>query len=340
MKSQFLSRIFRVMRVAVIVLVIIGLAVWLHGMLASVESDQAVINAEIMQIRAPIAGILEIAPVRAGTSLRKGASLFKITNPHFENSESAAQFNNLQNFVEVVQGELEGARHTLELAKLTDDRARRLFAKDVIAREETVQAAKGLEIAKNVVAAKTEQLARSRERVKEMERQVALEKTSVVTLPTDGLVWSVARKSGENVDANQVVMEVMNPKRIWVDAFFSERHIEDLHSGLPAIIRSLDGVATWPGQLQSIRAGVGRLSYDTTVAVPPPEMAKREIAVRIEGKWNRPFSAEEFYGVGRSVTVTFVRNPGQQTFGNLLQQRVRAALWGTKRSSETAQTGQ
>ena len=50
--------LFRILRVTVLVLVLIAAAMWLRNILTSLESEQAVINAEIIQIRTPIAGVL------------------------------------------------------------------------------------------------------------------------------------------------------------------------------------------------------------------------------------------------------------------------------------------
>lgn len=337
MIADLRSRLFRVLRVAIIFLVLIGAAVWLRGYLTSIESEQAVINAEIMQIRTPINGVLEIGEVRPGMLLHKGAPLFTVQNPRFGDRESVAQFNALQNLVETVQSELTGAQHTVELAEIAAARSQRLYKAQLIARVEMENGKKNLAIAKKVVAAKTEQLARSRERAQEMEGQMALQKQSVITMPEDGLIWSIAGKTGENVESNKLVMEVINPARIWVDAFFTERHAEELKPGLPAAIRSLDGTASWRGELQSIRAGVGRMAYDTTVAVPPPEMAKRQVAVRVAAGWDRPFTPVEFYGVGRSVEVKFLKKPYQRTVGDVLKDRIDETVWGFKAKASTAQ---
>ncbi len=105
------------------------------------------------------------------------------------------------------------------------------------------------------------------------------------------------------------------------EPFFAERFAQDLKPGLPAVVRSLDSVALWKGRLESMRAGVGRLAYDTTVAVPPPEMAKRQVAVRVEANWDQPFGATEFFGVGRSVQVTFTRGKTQRTVGDALKEK-------------------
>ena len=128
------------------------------------------------------------------------------------------------------------------------------------------------------------------------------------------------------MDANHLVLEVINPAHIWVDAFFTERHAAALRPGLTATISSLDSDTAWRGSLESVRAGVGRFAYDTTVAVPPPEMVKRQIAVRVAAAWDRPFGPEAFYGVGRSVEVTFLKGQAQRTQADVLRERCEQAF--------------
>jgi hypothetical protein len=148
-------------------------------------------------------------------------------------------------------------------------------------------------------------------------------------MPIDGVVWSVAGKMGEQLEANKPVLEVINPAHVWVDAFFPERFAEALRPGLRASISPVDGSASWSGELQSVRAGVGRLAFDTAVAVPPPELAKRQVAVRVGGNWKQPYGASEFYGVGRTVQVAFGQNAERaRTIADALQERFSRLLGG------------
>lgn len=335
MKSGFRSSVFRILRVTLIMLALIGAATWLRRMLTSIESEQAVINAEIIQIRTPIKGQLAIGEVRQGMVLKKGAPLFKVVDVRFGDRETVAQYNALQTLVDALNAELFGAKHQLELAQIARDRAVRLYNTGVIARAAKELDETKFEMAEKLVQAKTEQLDRAEARTKEMGEQMAMQKQSVATMPADGLIWSIAGKTGEEVNTNTLVMEVLNPANIWVEAFFAERHARELKPGLPAHIRSLDSAAAWRGRLQSIRAGVGRLAYDTTVAVPPPEMAKRQIAVRVEAEWEKPFSATEFYGVGRSVQVTFSKRKAERTVGDVLKEKFDRVISKPRRDSTT-----
>ena len=330
MTYNFRRGIFRVVRITFIVLVLIGATVWLRGIMTSLNSEQAVINAEIMQIRTPIAGQLRMTNIRPGMLLKKGDALFTVENSRFGDRESVSQYNALLSQTDTLQSELLGAQNTVAQEAITLEKTQRLYAMGAIAQVVNQESQKRYDNAKSVVAAKQEQLARTQIRVKEMAGQSDLQKESVVTMPENGLIWAISGKPGEQVDANHLVLEVINPAHIWVDAFFTERSVSELRPGLPAVISSLDSTAKWRGSLESVRAGVGRLAYDTTVAVPPPEMVKRQLAVRVAADWGQPFGPEAFYGVGRSVQVSFLRGQAQRTQADVLKERCERMIAWTK----------
>ncbi len=161
---------------------------------------------------------------------------------------------------------------------------------------------------------------------------MAMQKKSVVTMPEDGLVWSISGKTGETVESNKLVMEMhQSDPHLGGRLFRGAALAGSAEAGL-AGVDPFPGWHRQPGQgeLESIRAGVGRLAYDTTVAVPPPEMAKRQIAVRVEAA-----------GIGRSLRasssesaavsqVTFLKTPHERTVGDALKERLDRAIWGVK----------
>src|SRR5947209_2373594 len=122
---------FRVLRVAAVVLVMIGAAVWLRNSFTLLRSEQAVINAEIVELRTPILGELQIHDVRPGMAVKAGDPLFRVVNPRFGDRESVAQYNGMQNLVETERSELLGAQQSLNLAKVESERAERLFKMQV-----------------------------------------------------------------------------------------------------------------------------------------------------------------------------------------------------------------
>lgn len=329
MKTNLRGSFFRSLRITLLLLVLIGLAVKVRSSYTSVQSEQGVINAEIVQIRTPIGGELQMESLRPGAALKKGDVLFKVVNARFGDRETAAQYQALENLVETLQGEVTGARESLLLLSASRERSARMFKAQLIARAQMEEDEARFLIGERLIETKAAQLARCQERAREMAAQLDLQKESVVRMPIDGVIWAVAGKPGEQFEANKPVLEIINPAHVWVDAFFPERFAEALRPGLRASISPVDGSSSWSGELQSVRAGVGRLAFDTAVAVPPPELAKRQVAVRVGGDWKQPYGASEFYGVGRSVQVAFGHDASRErTMADALQERFSRLLGG------------
>lgn len=335
MNSKVRGSIFRIVRVMVVVLLLITLSMWVRDYLSSLASEQAVINAQVLQIRTPIGGQLEFADIRPGTFVKKGEVLLKVVNSRFGDRVSAAQANSLELHVEELQNEAVSARYTRDVDRVTRDQYRRLHASGAISRMEVMKAESRYDMAVELATSKEEQLIQARRRSEEMAQQSMLQKESVITMPTDGVIWAVAGKPGEQVEPNHLVMEIINPANIWVDAFFAERHAGELRPGQPVTIHSLDGTESWKGVLESVRAGVGRMIVDNSVAVPPPETVKRQIAVRVTTAWTGSFDPVAFCGVGRSVEVSFPRDAKPGTFAGLLQTKWKQT-WGESRANTTA----
>ena len=313
MKPEIRRAFFRIARFCIIIALLIGGVAWFREHLASRQSEQAIINAELLQIRTPISGQLELTGIRPGTFLKKGEPLLKIVNSRFGDRASSANANIEHAQVAALESELLGAQHSIDVEAVTQTQFRRLYLSGSIARQEKEKAEMRYTMAVDLARVKKEQLARARERARLMTEQAEMQKECLLTMPADGVVWAVSAKPGEQVDANQLVMEIINPEHIWVDAFFAERYANELRPGLPVAIQSLDGRGNWTGVLQSVRAGVGRMAVDSSVAVPPPEAVKRQVAVRIEAKWTGNFDPVEFCRVGRSVQVSYARTDEKAT---------------------------
>jgi multidrug resistance efflux pump len=313
MNVSFRQRLFRVLRIAALgTLVLAGVAMY-RTHVGFLRSEQAVINAELLQIRTPIAGQLEFAGLRPGTALKTGDILLRVRNSRFGDRSSAAQVNTMQARVDQMENEIVGARYTLEVEEVTVRQYDRLVKVGALASQELTKARTRRDLAQAIIRSTEEQLGHARQIADEMREQSLLQKECVITMPTDGVIWSVSGKPGEQVDANQLVMEVINPAHLWVDAFFSEKDAAAIRPGVPVEVRSLDGRGNWSGVLRSIRAGVGRIAMDSSVAVPPPDTVKRQIAVRVEPDWGGPFDPTEFCRVGRSVEVSLARASSSTT---------------------------
>ena len=201
MIANFRGGLFRVLRITLVVMLLMGAAVWLRGVMTSLDSEQAVINAEIVQIRTPIAGQLRMGNIRPGALLKKGDPLFTVENLHFGDRESVAQHNALLGQADTLQGEVLGAKNTVGQEELTLEKDRRLYDMGAIAHIVLLESQKRLDNARDIVKSKEDQLVRVQARVQEMGEQSALQNESVVTMPVEGLVWAISGKPGAQVDA-------------------------------------------------------------------------------------------------------------------------------------------
>lgn len=140
-------------------------------------------------------------------------------------------------------------------------------------------------------------------------QQLALAQSTAIVVPTTAVVWSVISPSGElgqHINAGDQIVQLLSCEDVWVDAFVAERQLAGVTVGGEARVRLLsDRPGTYRlGTVESIRAGVGRTTAGEDVALPPPEMVRREAAVRVRLEaLDMPFS--EFCGIGRSVEVVF-----------------------------------
>jgi len=270
----------------------------------TVSSDQAYINGSITTLRAPIGGELDLREWEPGTAASAGEKLFRVANPRFGNVEAMAQLTWIQELVERLRAD--AAEADLRFAKQSElfKHHEALFQKNVISRVVLLEEETKVELCRITMTHRKDQLRAAEARRADIERQVALQKEAVVAMPFDGVVWSVRGQNGTQVGAQESVINVLDPKRVWVDAFLHEKHAGKLRVGSPVVVRAVDGAQSWPGRVESIRAGAGRVDPEQYVAVPAADLARRRIAVRVRLEAANPFGASEFFGVGRSVKVT------------------------------------
>lgn len=303
-KSGRLRRfVFRCIRLFLAVGLLGGVAYFAWHAFTIVSTDQAYIHAEIVALRSPIAGKLHMEPLEPSSLAAAGAPLFRVENARFGNTTVATQLNSARELCARLVGEI--AEATARREKLAQ-----LVKHDMTLRKEKLLAAvqllddeMKLAIVQASLATKQEQIIAAEAQALEMEQQVALQKETRVTMPWDGVVWSVNAHDGEEIEPHDLIVQVLNPRRLWVDAFLPERHAAKLRAGMPVRFHLVDGGRILEGRVESIRAGVGRISFGDFSAVQPGEFIRRRVAVRVRIESPSPFPAEEFYGVGRSVKL-------------------------------------
>ena len=135
---------------------------------------------------------------------------------------------------------------------------------------------------------------------------------SVLAPTTAGVIWSIDTQPQEQVEVNKSIIQVLNCNNLWVEAFVSETDANKLAIGQEAEI-NLSGLSNtqWKGRIETIRAGTGRVEVGQYVAVPPPEIARRQLpvrvaTVRIKVNWQKNPSFGDFCYAGRNVDVRFL----------------------------------
>jgi multidrug resistance efflux pump len=284
--------------------VLTGAGIYVRHIAVSATSDQAYINAEMAVLRAPIEGQLRLESFQSGAFISRGETLFSIQNPRFGNQEVNGQLNWARELIERLRAEADEAVVRCQQQEVVYRLHEKLHQEKLISDLEFIEEQTKLALAKSVLTNKQVQVRQAEGRAREMETQVELQKEASIRMPFDGVVWAVPAKAGAQVAVHEPVLQLIDPSRIWVDAFFHEKHANKLRPGVAVLIRALDGEETWKGRIESIRAGVGRIAYDNFAAGLPGGYDRRRVAVRVAMESRNPFDASQFFGVGRSVVVS------------------------------------
>jgi multidrug resistance efflux pump len=296
--------IFRCVRLAIGGALLSSAVVYTRTTLTTATSEQAYINGEITALRAPIAGQLRLEPMDSGRLLPAGAVLFHVENSRFGNQEAASQLN----WVTELAGRLTAERDEAAVRSRQQEEVYRLnqklFEEKLISRLALLEEETKLALARTVMTNKETLAAQAQDRCRDVKRQVELQKAAIVTMPFEGAAWAVSAKNGAEVSTHETVVEVIDPKRIWVDAFFQERHAQKLAVRSRVTVRALDGSMRCGGTVEWIRGGVGRIPSEGAAAVSAGDYTRRRVAVRVRLDGDCTFEASEFFGVGRSVVVT------------------------------------
>jgi multidrug resistance efflux pump len=272
--------------------------------LTKVESDQAYINGTITSQRAPIGGQIHLESVEPGTLVKSGTILFRVENPRFGNLEAMSQLNWIRELVDRLSAELAEAEVHRAKQEQIFKHYEGLFQGKLISRLEFIEQESKVAFCQAALDQKKGQLRSAEVRVREVEQHLALQKEASVSMPFDGVIWAVRAQSGSEIGAHETVLHLIDPKRLWVEAFVHEKHAKKFHIGAAVLVHTVDGEETWNGHVESVRAGVGRIDPESCVTVPADELSRRRVAVRVKLDATPPFIAYQFFGVGRSVVVS------------------------------------
>ncbi|EGQ5297287.1 HlyD family secretion protein [Enterobacter cloacae] len=126
---------------------------------------------------------------------------------------------------------------------------------------------------------------------------------------TDGVIWDVTEESGASVQNGTPIVRILDCRTRWVEAFFDEADAGSLRPGMAVTVRLTTASATrWKGTIRTLRAGSGRVAVGERDVQPPPEIARRQLPVKvltahIDIDWKDVPDPASFCLAGRSVTV-------------------------------------
>ncbi|MBU1366199.1 MAG: HlyD family efflux transporter periplasmic adaptor subunit [Candidatus Omnitrophica bacterium] len=86
--------------------------------------------------------------------------------------------------------------------------------------------------------------------MQKIKSQLKLYQKDTVYMPIDGVIWNVFRKNGELVKTSDIVIQVIDANRIWVDAFFRKQDSKYLSPGTPVTIVIDNGDRQWQGKIR------------------------------------------------------------------------------------------
>lgn len=302
--------------IGLIVLLFALVFIWKHGLF--ITSKEAFINADVRNVCSPIFGQLEMARLEPGKNLDKGEILFEVHNPRIGELQIYAEHYALKQRIESMTTDIR--QDNVSIAKLKADLIRNteLGKIGAVPKETIRDILYKINLLRIGVKSKEELLKELKESAEGIYAQLKLYENGIVNMPVNGVVWAVFRKNGDFVKTADTVLQVIDTDRIWVDAFFLERDAKYLSLGSVVTVVSSDSRKKWEGKVIFVRKGRfldDDISALSNVARPKKRDEEHVVSARIEVKWDDTYSPLDFYGYGKSVTVSV--NKGLP-FGRLL----------------------
>lgn len=212
-----------------------------------VSTEDAYINANIVQIAPRVTGKVSKLYVNNNQYVKKGDVLFDIDSEPFQLALNAAS------------AQLTLSNAELDNAKLTQDRTLSLLKKKFLSQQDGDNAVANYKIAQ----AKVEQ---SKANLAEAELNLSY---TEVKAPTSGWITNVTLRNGSMVPANQPLFALISDKEFWADANFKETEMAAIKAGQVAtIVTDLYPNHPFKSEVESISGGAG-----SAFSLLPPQNA-------------------------------------------------------------------
>ncbi len=243
-----------------------------------VMTDDAYIDGRVHQVAFKVPGTVLKLHVDDNQDVKKGDLLIELDPADYElkvkeaNSAVEAEKSRLADAeagIRTAAANLAIQQVTLNQAQLDMDRGEKLFQKEVITKERHEKITTALELAKAQLVAAEEQLSKAKA-VRDLEGSLIKQKQATSDInqlnmsytklysSSDGYVTRRSVEAGNQVQAGQPLMAVVDLGDIWLVANYKETQLEKVKAGQDVTIL----VDTYPGKVfkgkvDSIMAGTG-----------------------------------------------------------------------------------
>lgn len=280
--------------IALLILAIAGIAgyrYWRHGQLYA-STDDAYLNANIVEIAAQVAGPVIRVDVRENQLVHVGDPLFDIDPAPYrlalEKAQAQLQLAEQsvsQQLAAIATAEAQVGQRQAELRNAQSNyaRARQLVTQRFLSPQAAETARTQMETAVAMLKAAQANLEQARSALGQAgdknanvqaaqaavrQAQLDLERTHV-TAPAQGNIANLSLRPGSTVQPGVPLFSIISNQEYWVDANFKETELERIHRGQPVRIE-VDMYPDHPfdGVVESISGGSG-----TAFSLLPPQNA-------------------------------------------------------------------
>lgn len=264
-----------------IIIVVAGLISYVRYNTIHPSTDDAYINAHIIQVNAQVSGEVAQVYVSDHAFVKKGQLLFSLDPKPFQLKLQQAEAD-LLNTKQQVQADIDKrnaalalvdqSKANLVLARVTYARYQKLYAKQYVAKQTLDEQRNQLLVAKATLANATQQLKEANEIIgtsgRENSRIAAAESAvkqarlnlqyTKVYAQSSGRIAQFSLRAGDSVTALQTVFSLIDNAHMWVDAHFKETQIGKMRIGMPVEVNvDMYPDKVFAGKIASIAYGSG-----------------------------------------------------------------------------------
>ena len=261
---------------------------------SNIETDNAFIEARIVPVSAKVSGTVARVLVGDNQFVKQGDLLLEIDERDYrlQIEQAAAGVGMAENETGGEQMKVEGARAALQSARarfdqavIDQDRAIKLYSRDVLPKEQLDRTTTARRVGEAQLKEAAETLKRAQveaglstktgSKAKILQRKAQLDEAELqlsytkIYAPRDGYITRKSVEAGVNIQAGQPLMALVPLQEAWITANYKERQITYLKPG-QKVKFSVDAYPgrTFNGTVDSIMAGTG-----AAFSLLPPENA-------------------------------------------------------------------